>query len=55
VWARSPPGSTGDGDLEVRGRAGDFFLRLWGRDVKASFTGDVEVLDEWADLAKGMG
>jgi len=55
AWTLSPPGSPDAVDRHVEGRAGDLFLRLWGRQVDASFGGDVDVLDEWAVLAKGMG
>jgi uncharacterized protein (TIGR03083 family) len=55
AWTLSPPGSSAAVDRAVRGRAGDLFLRLWGREVDASFDGDVDVLDEWVTLAKGMG
>jgi uncharacterized protein (TIGR03083 family) len=55
VWTLSRPRSSGAVDREVEGTAGDLFLRLWGRRVDTSFSGDVDVLDEWAALAEGMG
>jgi uncharacterized protein (TIGR03083 family) len=55
TWTLSAPGSSDAVDREVSGRAGDFFLRLWGRQVDASFSGDVDALNEWAALASGMG
>jgi uncharacterized protein (TIGR03083 family) len=55
TWTLCPPGASMVVEHEVRGAAGDLFLRLWGRDVGTAFSGDVAVLDEWAALAKGMG
>jgi uncharacterized protein (TIGR03083 family) len=55
VWTLSAPGSTDAADRRAQGRAGDLFLRLWGRQVDAEFSGDGDVLEEWAGLAKGMG
>jgi uncharacterized protein (TIGR03083 family) len=55
MWTLSAPGSSEAVDREVSGRAGDFLLRLWGRQVDASFSGDIETLNNWAALASGMG
>jgi uncharacterized protein (TIGR03083 family) len=55
AWTLLAPDSSDAADREVRGRAGDLYLRLWGRQVDGSFSGDLDGLDEWAALAQGMG